>query len=478
LNLPPFEKKLRKLLDQADILKLKKSLDDGGKVFTPKDMNLKKFLPKPIPPSTATTVLGISTPTLSDEGSPNTTQIPPVTHANVAQMPVVADDLDKDVGNSRKPLKTDQGSNKPFKFKPYCPPAPKTKKLSDFPKPPTPKKPPVVFRSIKTKSFKIPRAVKTKLPRWVTNGSLWQWALTVDEAGQYSRTEKERLRVPCASLVTRRLCEEFQCWLLRGSFKVGDDCDWGEKEDLEKRDKEEVKRRREEMMWREKVLDKILGGGTQTGGLVSTRDPLGLDDWDSGIGGSEVGQHSTHCTVAVSDATEELTENELNVSQQSLVTHIQTPTHTFCMNEAESEGTDCMDEVSESLPVDINENIKKASNLPVNWEDNNPSLSSLPGLRGPPPPGKTVLPAPAVLPSVLVNTEKPQHHSPFPAPSVAPSVGFAFTRVALSTSTAAVVTSTKEDVPTQPLPDDYLACSQSSVLTKLVASKKNRFKLF
>ena len=187
LNLTPFEKKLRKILDQADILKIKKSLDDGGKIFTPKDMNLKKLLPKPIPPPTPIQVVGIPTFTLSDEGSPNTTQTLPLKHAIVAQMPVVADDLDKDVGNSRNPLKTDQESNKPFKFKPYCPPAPKTKKLSDFPKPPTPKKPPVVFRSIKTKSFKIPRAVKTKLPRWVTNGSLWQWALTVDEAGQYSR---------------------------------------------------------------------------------------------------------------------------------------------------------------------------------------------------------------------------------------------------------------------------------------------------
>jgi len=479
LNLPPFEKKLRKLLDQADILKLKKSLDDGGKTFTPKDMNLKKFLPKPVPPptSTTTTVLDIPTPTLSDEGSPNTTQTLPVQHANVTQMPVVADDSVKDVGNSSNPQKTDKESNKPFKFKPYCPPAPKPKKLSDRPKPPTPLKPPVVFRSIKTKSFKIPRAVKTKLPRWVSNASLWQWALTVDEAGQYSRTEKERKKVPCASLVTRRLCEEFQCWLVRGSFKEGDDCHWGEKEEMEKRDKEEVKRKREEMMWREKVLDKILGGGTQAGGLVSTRDPLGLDDWDSGIGGSEIGQHSTQGTVAGSDATEELTENELNVSQQSLLTHIQTPTHTFCMNEAESEGTDCMDEVSESRSVDINENIKKVSNLPVRWEDNNPTLSSLPGLRGPPP-VNIVLTAPTALPPVLANLEEPQHHSPSPTPSVAPSVGFAFTRVAHYTSSVADVSSIKEGVNTQSLPDDYPACTQGSVFSGLVASKKNRFKLF
>ena len=189
LNLTPFEKKLRKILDQADILKIKKSLDDGGKIFTPKDMNLKKLLPKPIPPPTPIQVVGIPTFTLSDEGSPNTTQTLPVKHAYVTQMPVVADDLPKDVANSRNPQKTDIESNTPFKFKPYCLPAPKPKKLSNSlkPKPLTPLKPPVVFRSIKTKSFKIPRAVKTKLPRWVTNGSLWQWALTVDEAGQYSR---------------------------------------------------------------------------------------------------------------------------------------------------------------------------------------------------------------------------------------------------------------------------------------------------
>jgi len=481
LNLTPFEKKLRKILDQADILKIKKSLDDGGKIFTPKDMNLKKLLPKPIPPPTPIQVVGIPTFTLSDEGSPNTTQTLPVKHAYVTQMPVVADDLPKDVVNSRNPQKTDIESNTPFKFKPYCLPAPKPKKLSDSlkPKPLTPLKPPVVFRSIKTKSFKIPRAVKTKLPRWVTNGSLWQWALTVDEAGQYSRTEQERKKVPWSSLVTKRLCDEFQCWLVRGSFKDGDDCNWGEKEELEKRDKEEVKRRREDMMWREKVLDKILGGGTLTGGSVSTRDPLGLDDWDSGIGGSEVGQHSTHGTVAGSDATEELTENELNVSQQSLLTHIQTPTHTFCINEAESEGTDCMDEVSESRSVDINENIKKVSNLPVSWKDNKPNLSSLPGLRGPPPPTKSVL-SPNSLPRVLENPEEPQQHFPSPASSVAPSVGFAFTRVANSTSTVADVSSTKEDVtiPTQSLTDELLACPQGSVLSGLVASKKNRFKLF
>ena len=48
-------------------------------------------------------------------------------------------------------------------------------------------KPEVKFPSLKMKSFKIPRAKICKDPTWIKNGSLWQWALTVDDKGQYSR---------------------------------------------------------------------------------------------------------------------------------------------------------------------------------------------------------------------------------------------------------------------------------------------------
>ena len=34
-------------------------------------------------------------------------------------------------------------------------------------------------------SFKIPR--KKKAPRWVVNGALWRWALSVDDNGQRCR---------------------------------------------------------------------------------------------------------------------------------------------------------------------------------------------------------------------------------------------------------------------------------------------------
>ena len=89
-------------------------------------------------------------------------------------------------------------------------------------------------------------------------------------------------------MVTKRLCgEDFQEWLVRGNFTEGDDCAWGEEEGERRTD--EVKRRREEMMWRENVLDKMMGREPHVVGMLSTRDPLGLDEKDSGTGTMEVG---------------------------------------------------------------------------------------------------------------------------------------------------------------------------------------------
>ena len=113
----------------------------------------------------------------------------------------------------------------------------------------------------------------------------------------YLRTDKERKKVPWASVVVKRACEEFQLWLVRGTFSEGDDCQWDQHEVVEKskRDKDEVKRRREDMMWREKILDKMLGLGSQAEKLISTRDPLGLDEKDSGTGRGVYSSRSLNC---------------------------------------------------------------------------------------------------------------------------------------------------------------------------------------
>jgi len=469
-NHDPIEERIKKLLDRADMLVLKKALDDGGENVLPKELKLKKLLPIVVPPPpsllTMPTIPTLASGGLSDDDSPNTTQNLPVIDENIPQMPVVStstNEFDEEC-ISKKDLK------KAFKFKPYKPIKILRPKLSP---PPKRLKPAVAFPSIKTKSFKIPRAAKTKLPRWVTNGSLWELALTVSDNGnnndKYCRTEKTRKTVPRVSWVPKRACEEFQLWLVRGSFKDGDDVIWKEEEEVEKSDREEVKRRREDLMWKEKVLDRMLGlgSGLKSERLISTRDPLGLDEMDSGTGTMNVG-NSTNDEVSTRDTTEELLENELNISSQSMVTHIRTPTHTFCIGEGESLGTDCMDEKANML--DLNKNSKKLTTSLPECCDQEPSLSSLPGLRGPPPPMKTPLTA------RFSHKAIPDVFQPYPSPplSLAPSTGFAFTRLAHVIPTTASTSLSSEPAPAGP----QLTSQSNSVLSGLVAGTKLRQKLF
>ena len=151
----------------------------------------------------------------------------------------------------------------------------------------------------------------------------------------FSRSGVARTKVPWASMVTKRpFCEEFQAWLVRGTYSEGDSCSWDDQDEVEKKNKDEVKSRREDMMWRERVLDKFLGKESQMVRMYSVRDPLGLDEKDSGTGTLENG-NVTDDALSVRDAFEDLLENELDVSQQSIVTHIRTPTHAFCIDEGE-----------------------------------------------------------------------------------------------------------------------------------------------
>jgi len=326
----PVDKRLKKLLDQADIIILKNSLGDGEVKDCPK---VSLTLPKPNPLMSTklpTPVLYTKdpVPSSSDNDSPSKLQH----HVeDVPQMPVVsAYDLkgpNKVVkkGKEREWVRVET-SEVPFK---------EVKKLRSS----APKllKPAIVFPSMKMKSFKIPRATKAKAHKWIANGSLWRWALSVDNNGQYNWSGIARTKVPWASMVTKRpCCDDFQAWLVRGTYSEGDSCSWDDQDEVEKKNKEDVKLRREDMMWREKVLDKFLGKEFRMARMFSTRDPLGLDEKDSGTGTLENG-NITDDALSVRDAFEDLSENDLDVSQQSLVTHIRTPTHAFCFDEGEDQ---------------------------------------------------------------------------------------------------------------------------------------------
>jgi len=288
---------------------------------------------------------------------------------------------------------------------------------------------------------------------------LWQWALTVDENGQYSRTVSTRTKVPWAGALTKRpCCEEYQDWLVRGTFSEGDDCSWGEEE--REKSKEKTKMMREDFMWRERVLDKILGKESKAVGMFSTRDPLGLDEKDSGTGTLEAG-NTTDDEMSVRDTVEELSENELNVSDQSLVTHIRTPTHTFCMED---------DDKNENSYNDKNENSSNKVSESADYLDKNINLSV--DTRYPP----------------RQETEVIQPF-PSPPPSKAPSIGFVSTGVTASSSVSEVP-DVRKCADTSNAGSDALAASTSSpsiravragdqsVLSTLVTGNKARLKLF
>jgi len=451
-NLDPVERRIKKLLDHADIMIMKRILDNGGGEVLSNGLDLRKVVPKPTPTVTKTaqpsTCILNTSPTVhsefSDDDSPNTSNDLKNVVASVPQMPLV------ETGDTEVPeLVVKIKEKEKFAFKPYKPTKKDVEKTRSTPKL---LRPAIVFPTIKSKSFKIPRAVKAKIPRWVTNGSLWQWALTVDENGQYSRTVSTRTKVPWAGLVTKRPCsEEYQDWLVRGTFSEGDDCSWGE-EEREKKSNEKTKMMREDFMWRERVLDKILGKEVKAVGMFSMRDPLGLDEKDSGTGTLEAG-NATDDEMSIRDTVEELSENELNVSDQSLVTHIRTPTHTFCMEED-----------------DINENSNNKVSESTDYREKNKNLSV--DTRYPP----------------QQETEVIQPF-PSPPPSKVPSIGFVYTGVASSSSVSEVpdvrkCSDSSSAGPVAPAANTSapsiraVRVGDQSVLSMLVTGNKARLKLF
>jgi len=193
-----------------------------------------------------------------------------------------------------------------------------------------------------------------------------------------------------------------------------------------------------------RVLNKFLGKESQMVRMLSTSDPLGLDEKDSGTGTMENG-NTTDDALSIRDAFEDLLENELDVSQQSLVTHIRTPTHAFCLDEGEGQNV-CVDE---------------------NLNNKDITVSVLPPLH--------------VSGGIL--------SFPSPPPSKAPSPGFSITKVVApnlvgdgsnvdilglsSNNEAGIVSvdSRQVSVGSNPLRD-------SSVLSMLVTANKSRLKLF
>ena len=127
-------------------------------------------------------------------------------------------------------------------------------------------------------------------------------------------------KVPWAKKVQSRPCDVFQA-LVRGNFQEGDTFDWSEAARKEKL--LEKWRRREDLKWKLKITDQVLGRGNPRAagptvglGVSAPESPYWSEgEVDLGWSSPEQGER------------EDFGDQESDGSGQSVVTHIRTPPH-------------------------------------------------------------------------------------------------------------------------------------------------------
>ena len=299
-----FLKKFRRALLQADILAIKQRLDSSGSSLPP------PRFPQPPPQHSAGPQKKPKTfPPFSEVSS-----TPPFL-VKVPQMPVV--DFNSNISEVTLPVvqKLECLADPP------AAPTPRTvQRRHKVPLPPRaqrkqlqPLQSAVLFPSSKPLKFSIPRASKpaVTVTRGETVGRLWKEALGVDSTGQWREEGGVRRKLRRSTGAQRPLLE-YEAWLVRG--RRGDTLDWG------------------------------LGQGEARGrraGRPQPGDPLGLRE-EGAVLETRVHQHQPisrmEAWLEVEDEEEErLAYNSLDLSRQSVVTHIQSPTHTFLANMSDYE---------------------------------------------------------------------------------------------------------------------------------------------
>lgn len=177
----------------------------------------------------------------------------------------------------------------------------------------SPLQPPISFPSVNTKSFKIPRAKKPALCVKKQVGQMWREALAVDVTGQWCMLET-RVRVSRPSV---RPLLQYEEWLVTGG--AGDMAVWS-------RTDVQCKVREPRVRLGARTRDP-LGLGTQETGADTVPRPLVPAVWPvEELGG-----------VGTIEEDQWMEDNSLDLSKQSVVTHIQSPTHTMLGQFSDSE---------------------------------------------------------------------------------------------------------------------------------------------
>ena len=139
-------------------------------------------------------------------------------------------------------------------------------------------------------------------------------------------------------------------WLVRGTFKDGDDMDMSVGVNEANVVDDEKQRRREEIQWKEQIMNRRLGVPTPR--EVSQSTSFYVAPFDDGINGFDDDfdrEDNGYDTLEDAD-----NENELDRSTESLVTHIRTPPHDFVVEDYNDTPTN----------GETNEEVKKQESSP------------------------------------------------------------------------------------------------------------------
>jgi len=364
-NLTKFSRKMRKLLQQADLMKLKSVLDSGGK--TGRSLSIPKQFSYITEDTNNNEEIPLDTPFGSTQTSPDVS-VTEFSHINadVDHMPILQLGSVKEDNDY-----VDEAST-------ITPPKKKSKTVLDlveerFYSSQVAIKPENLdmLPQMKKISFKIPKKTSSKacIKSWQKNAELWRWALTVDANCQFSRSKNGcKQRVPWSLHLDSRNCDEFELWLKRRA--EGDEMDWR----LTKVEVEmdiitvcEKASRRQDVEWKEKAVDRMMQVVPDMKKARTLEEIAVFTDFNDDF---DIDSESSESIID-----DDISDLESVSSQQSMVTHIRTPPHIFVIDDVQLDVDNSQQMETSSESVSQNCPLSPPLSLPADRLDGKANLS-------------------------------------------------------------------------------------------------------
>ena len=353
-KLEGFQRKFRQTLLQADILIIKRKLDAAKSVPIQEIVSLEEtFQSKP----ENSTAYKLEAPNLEKDVTSNTDM--------KSQMPLVVSNHSKEVekcgkmeinnvppdDGSKVTVSVEATTKLPEKVARKKIPLPARGEGRSIVPPP----PALSFLTTNMKSFKIPRtAKKANLSLKERVGAMWMEAQTTDLTGQWYYVDGRSKSIK-TSIIKREL-PQYETWLV--TDREGDTADWSRI--LTPREEPRVRGKEREMVTMEESVSTIHRDERQR-------------QWPQG----------DQLEEETAGDVDSFTDNSMDVSGQSVVTHIQSPTYTMLdqlveLEETKAVKTDVEGSLSQTQSTMCEDNLTPTESVTSSRDISKPGIFNLP----------------------------------------------------------------------------------------------------